>query len=104
MSGGSFDYAYRSLYLGEIEEMARARRCISDMAESMAREGYPEAAAPLAAILARIDALDAWVQGLAKDGLPNMMKAYEWWQSSDYSEDQFRYELDKYLMAIKETK
>lgn len=97
MSGGSFDYAYRAITWGDIGEVATNRHQFARMADAMAAAGYPAAAAPLAAIVARIDALDAWVQGLSSDGVDDLAKAFEWWKSCDWSEEQFRAELERYL-------
>lgn len=102
MSGGSYDYAYRLLYMQEMAELANAGYQLNRMAEDMAAAGYPEAAAPLTAILARLRALEAWAVGLAGSGVPELCKAFEWWQSSDSSEDAFRAELAKYLEARSE--
>ena len=97
MSGGSFNYVCHKLAMGEVAEVAAARYDLRQMADAMAAEGYPEAAAPLAAIVARIDALDAWAQGLTRDGIYDLTKAFEWWQSGDYGKDAFERALAAYL-------
>lgn len=97
MSGGSFNYVYRSLTLGEVQDVAKQRDDWNDLALAMAAAGFPEAAAPCAAIVARIDALNAWVLGLRTDGVDQLAKAFEWWRSNDWGEAEFRAELDRYL-------
>lgn len=97
MSGGSFDNVYTKLVLGGVADVAAGRYQLARMADAMAEEGYPEAAAPLAAIVARIDALDAWATGLAADGVAELCKSFEWWKSMDSSREDFEADLDKYL-------
>lgn len=99
MSGGAYDYVYRALIMGDIESVVEGRWKLEEIAEGLAAHGYPEAVAPVAAICARIAALDAWSQGLARDGLPELLKAFEWWQSGDTNEGHFREDLDKYLFG-----
>lgn len=97
MSGGSFNYVYEKLYTQELAELAGAGYDLDRIADAMAEAGYPEAAAPVCAILGRLRALEAWAIGLSQSGLPELLKAFEWWQSGDWGKDQFEAELAKYL-------
>ncbi len=99
MSGGSYEYVYRLLHMQELESVAQAGYQLRRMADDMAAAGYPEAAAPLTAILGRLLALEAWAVGLSNSGVPELCKSFEWWQSGDSTEDGFRVDLAKYLEA-----
>lgn len=103
MSGGSYDYAFMRVGHGA-EGMVRARHHLAAMQRDMIEAGYEAAAQIPGEILVMLSALDAMVARLYAQKALEVMKAFEWWRSADWGEDQFQDALLAYLDAVKEDK
>ncbi|MFF4026928.1 hypothetical protein ACFYY5_29170 [Nocardia elegans] len=90
MSGGSYNYLY-SRELGDggtVEDLRCAQQRLKDL-------GYADDAAGSVAVVLRM--LEDAEQ--KKAALEGVLHALEWWDSNDWSEDQFREALAKFRAA-----
>lgn len=93
MSGGSFDYV--SLSDG-IEDLVKHQRQLQELCDGLAELGYArDAAMETQSLILFMRQWDVYASAICKR-LGDVWKAYEWWQSNDYSENQFKKELEKY--------
>lgn len=103
MSGGSYNYAYEGFAFRDLPRAAEKRWSMRNMAEDMLAEGYADAANPIVQLVARLDAIEAWIQAMEDGGFADVMRAYEWWKSCDWSQETFEAELEKWFAGIAST-
>jgi hypothetical protein len=91
MSGGSYNYLY-------------SRELIDDETRYLLRLAHDRMAAlPYAAHAAgKIQELLSMAEEITrrKEGLSEVLRCLEWWESNDYSEDQFREALDEFHAQV----
>lgn len=94
MSGGSYDYA---CFVSDVEDILSKRSDIEQLCERL--EGIPYASGPagdLRALLNEVNELNSKAEKTLS-ALAGVMKGIEWWDSCDWSERQFREEVEEYM-------
>lgn len=96
MSGGSFNYLCHK----DASDLLRAGLSdAQEMGDALAALGYaPDAARETFAVIAEVRAAEARMDALLKR-LEPVWHAMEWWQSCDWSEEQFKRALAEYRGA-----
>lgn len=92
MSGGSYDY----LCYKEVNQLMEYQEILEQMAGDLAELGYAaDVAAETWDIIYTLRAFQTRMQVALKRMEP-IWHAKEWWQSSDYGEEQFKQVLEEY--------
>ena len=94
VSGGSFDYLYYKIEDSPLD--FGAREDLRRMAEYLTEEGHPEAAKELSDLFDYLKQTEKEIQKHLPQSLLDVMKAVEWWCSSDISEEIFVKEWEAY--------
>ncbi|MFJ9038004.1 hypothetical protein ACIRF8_15595 [Streptomyces sp. NPDC102406] len=93
MSGGSYNYLCRAF---DLDDLLGARGSLREMADRLAGLGYAEDAAKETEELLVL--LNQWAvrAEVRRNRLAPVWKAVEWWDSSDWGEDDVREALAEY--------
>jgi hypothetical protein len=88
VSGGSYDYLFLADHLEELVGKRNHLEAMADLLEGVEWGGV--AARHTRELVALLDSTDAAIRDAVTNRLGDVWHAAEWWQSSDYGEDQAR--------------
>lgn len=96
MSGGSYNYL---CYASDLEDLVGKQQDLQEMVDRLAGLGYAQdAASESLELLLMLRQLQVHIEARMRR-LKDVWKAIEWWDSSDYGEDQVKAALAKYREA-----
>lgn len=93
MSGGSYNYLY--CHMGGLEAQRGDIEAMRDRLQGLAEQGVPGAAKAVRQTMMILDHFDRAERHA--QALTDVWHAVEWWDSSDYGEDQVHEALAEYL-------